>query len=87
MVIAAMARTYASPRTDRRLCLVYQAVDNRGQEENMNYSNPTPGPDPLDTHDETRVAGLTGMSTDAAKTFLDFHTGMRWLHHRDDPDR
>jgi len=41
-------------------------------------------PHPLDTHDESRVAGLTGMSTDAAKTFLDFHTGMRWLPHRDD---
>ena len=49
----------------------------------MDDPKPTPGPDPLDTHDENRLAGLTGMSTDAAKTFLDFHTGMRWLHHRD----
>ena len=53
----------------------------------MEKPNPTPGPDPLDSHDETRVAGLTGMTTDAAKTFLDFHTGMRWLHHREQPDR
>ena len=53
----------------------------------MDDQTPTPGPDPLDTHDESRVAGLTGMSTDAAKTFLDFHTGMRWLHHRDESER
>ena len=45
----------------------------------MENPNPNPGPDPL----VVRVAGLTGMTADAAKTFLDFHTGMRWLHHRD----
>jgi hypothetical protein len=53
----------------------------------MEHPKPTPGPDPLDTHDESRLAGLTGMSTDAAKTFLGFHTGMRWLPHRDEPER
>jgi hypothetical protein len=84
MVIAAIGRTYAPTRTDRRLCPVYQAVDNRDQRD-MDDQHPTPAPDPLDTHDESRVAGLTGMSTDAAKTFLDFHTGMRWLIHREQP--
>jgi hypothetical protein len=35
---------------------------------------------PQDSHDaEQRVSDLTGMSSDAAKTFMDFHTGMRWL--------
>jgi hypothetical protein len=52
----------------------------------MDDQNPHPGADPLDSHDESRLAGLTGMSTDAAKTFLDFHTGMRWLHRRDDAE-
>src|SRR4051812_44106356 len=62
MVIAAMARTYATLRTDQHVGPAYQAADNCGQE-HMDDSNPTSGPDPLDTHDETRVAGLTGMST------------------------
>ena len=53
----------------------------------MDDPNPTPGPDPLDSHDASRLAGLTGMTDDAAKTFLAFHTGMRWLHRRDDADR
>jgi hypothetical protein len=26
------------------------------------------------------------MTADSAKTFLDFHTGMRWLHHREPPE-
>jgi hypothetical protein len=64
---------------------VYQAADYGAQEPTMDNPTPTPGPDPLDSHDEGRVAGLTGMTADAAKTFLDFHTGMRWLHHRDPP--
>lgn len=35
---------------------------------------------PHDSPDaERRVAELTGMTPDAAKTFVDFHTGMRWL--------
>jgi hypothetical protein len=49
----------------------------------MENPNPTPGPDPLDCHDESRLAGLTGMTDDAAKTFLAFHTGLRWLHRRE----
>ena len=49
----------------------------------MDKPDPTPGADPLETHDETRLAGLTGMTADAAKTFLEFHSGLRWLHHRD----
>src|SRR3954463_9034889 len=57
MVIAAMARSYATTRTDRRLLPVYQAVDNGGQR-HMDDPNPTAGPDPLDTHDESHVAGL-----------------------------
>jgi hypothetical protein len=50
----------------------------------MDSTNPTPGPDPLDNQDEGRVAGLTGFTQDAARTFLEFHTGQRWLHHRDE---
>lgn len=53
----------------------------------MDNPNPTDGPEPLDTHDEGRLAGLTGMTADAAKTFLDFHTGLRWLHIRDQQER
>jgi hypothetical protein len=41
----------------------------------MENPKPAPGPDPLDSHEEGRIAGLTGMTADAAKTFLDFHTG------------
>jgi hypothetical protein len=66
---------------------MYQTADNGAQEERMDDPKTTPGSDPLDTHDESRVAGLTGMTADSAKTFLDFHTGMRWLHHRDDEQR
>ncbi len=52
----------------------------------MDSKNPTPGPDPRDNHDEGHVAGLTGFTTDAARTFLEFHSGLRWLHHRDESD-
>ena len=52
----------------------------------MDNTNPTPGPDPLDNHDEGRVVGLTGFTADAARTFLEFHSGLRWLHRRDDSD-
>jgi hypothetical protein len=52
----------------------------------MDDPNPNPAPDPLDCQDESHLAGLTGMSADAAKTFLGFHTGMRWLHQRDRSD-
>jgi hypothetical protein len=44
----------------------------------MDTPNPTPTPqDSLDA--EQRVAGLTGMSADAAHAYMEFHTGMRWL--------
>ena len=52
----------------------------------MDSTNPTPGPDPLDSHEEGRVAGLTGFTADSARTFLEFHTGLRWLQHREDSD-
>ena len=52
----------------------------------MDNPKPTDGPDPLDNHDEGRVVGLTGMTADAAKTFLEFHSGLRWLHHREAQD-
>ena len=29
--------------------------------------------------EEQRLAELTGMTADAARTYLEFHTGMRWL--------
>jgi hypothetical protein len=47
----------------------------------METPPPIPGPTPSD---EQRIAELTGMTPDAARTFLEFHTGMRWL--RRDPD-
>jgi hypothetical protein len=50
----------------------------------METPNPTSGPTPPESFDaEQRVADLTGMTRDAARTFLEFHTGMRWLR-RDD---
>ena len=52
----------------------------------MEHPNPTPRPEPLEAHDEGWVAGITGMTSDSAKTFLDFHSGLRWLHHRDPTD-
>jgi hypothetical protein len=53
----------------------------------MDDQTPTQSTDPLDNHEENRLAGLTGMSLDAAKTFLDFHTGHRWLHHHEPESR
>ncbi len=42
-------------------------------------------PTPLDNPDgEQRIADLTGMTPESARTFMDFHTGMRWL--RRDPE-
>ena len=43
----------------------------------------TPRPSPADNVDAEHLVELTGMTRDAAKTFLEFHTGMRWLR-RDD---
>jgi hypothetical protein len=50
----------------------------------MDTPNPNPGPTPLESADgEHYLAALTGMSVDSAKTFMDFHSGSRWL--RKDP--
>ena len=46
----------------------------------MDTPNAINEPGPQDSVDsEVRVAELTGMNADAARTFMDFHTGMRWL--------
>ena len=46
--------------------------------------NIPPRPSPSDSVDaEQRLAEITGMTRDAAKSYLEFHTGMRWLR-RDD---
>ncbi len=43
-------------------------------------ANTPQGPTPQDSHDaEVRVMALTGMSADAAYSFMQFHSGMRWL--------
>ena len=43
--------------------------------------DPNPNPTPEDEHvsEEQRLAELTGMTADAARTYLEFHSGMRWL--------
>jgi len=52
----------------------------------MESPKPTPRPaTPLDSaDDQARIAEITGMTHDSARTYLDFHTGMRWL--RRDPE-
>jgi hypothetical protein len=46
----------------------------------METPNPITSPTPLDSADAAgRVAELTGMTADSARTFMDFHTGSRWL--------
>jgi hypothetical protein len=47
----------------------------------METPEPPPGPTPSD---EQHLAALTGMTEEAARTFLEFHAGVRWL--RRDPD-
>jgi hypothetical protein len=50
----------------------------------METPNPNNEPTPQDSHDaELRVSGLTGFTPDAARAYLDFHTGMRWLRPKD----
>ncbi len=46
----------------------------------------TPNPTPEDEHvpEEHHLAELTGMTADAARTYLEFHTGMRWLRRQVD---
>jgi hypothetical protein len=45
----------------------------------------TPNPTPEDEFvpEEHSLAELTGMTPDAARTFLEFHSGMRWLRRPD----
>ena len=43
----------------------------------METPNPTPDDEPVS--EEQRIAEITGMTTDAARTYLEFHSGMRWL--------
>jgi hypothetical protein len=54
----------------------------------MDTPDPTRGLEasPQDSADaERHVAALTGMTLDSARTFMEFHSGMRWL--RRDRDR
>ena len=63
---------------------MYQAADNSAQR-GMDNPDPTPDPAANDRVDEAqRLAELTGMTRDSASTFLEFHSGMRWL--RRDPE-
>ena len=46
----------------------------------MDAPPPIPDPTPQDSLDaEQHVVDLTRMSLDSARTYMDFHTGMRWL--------
>ena len=50
----------------------------------MDTPNPNNAPTPQDSLDaEKHVVELTGMTPDAARAYLDFHTGMRWLRPRE----
>jgi hypothetical protein len=48
----------------------------------METPEPTPEAEPVS--EEERLAELTGMTRDSARTFLEFHTGMRWLRRERD---
>jgi hypothetical protein len=46
----------------------------------MDSPTPIPDPTPQDSLDaQQHVVDITRMSLDAARTYMDFHTGMRWL--------
>jgi hypothetical protein len=46
----------------------------------MDAPNPHPEPTPQDSLDaEQHVVELTRMSREAARAYMEFHTGMRWL--------
>jgi hypothetical protein len=50
----------------------------------MDSPTPIPDPTPQDSMDaEQHVIDITHMSADAARAYMDFHTGMRWLRRRD----
>ena len=55
---------------------MYQAADNPAQ---SRYGNPESHPEDEHVSEEQRIAELTGMTADAARTYLEFHSGMRWL--------
>ena len=46
----------------------------------------TPNPTPEDEHvpEDQRLAEITGMTADSARTYLEFHSGMRWLRRQGD---
>ena len=50
----------------------------------MDAPNPVPDPTPHEDVDAQRLAEIMKTSVDASRTFLDFHSGMRWL--RRDPE-
>jgi hypothetical protein len=50
----------------------------------MDSPTPINEPTPQDSVDaEQHVVDITRMSLDSARTYMDFHTGMRWLRRRD----
>jgi hypothetical protein len=53
--------------------------------DHMDASNHINEPTPQDSLDaEQHVVDITRMSHDSAHTYMEFHTGMRWLRRRDD---
>jgi hypothetical protein len=50
----------------------------------MDAPNPQPDATPHDDVEAEHLAEVTKMSVDSSRTFLDFHSGMRWL--RRDPE-
>jgi hypothetical protein len=49
----------------------------------MDPSTPINEPTPQDSLDaEQHVVDITRMSHDSARTYMEFHTGMRWLRRR-----
>ncbi len=58
------------------MCRGSPAVDYTG----MEPVNPEANVSPQDSLDaEQHVVDITRMSHDSARTYMDFHTGMRWL--------
>ena len=62
------------------LWLTSQAADNRG----MDAPQPPPADQTPPDRDAERLAELTKMSVESSRTFLEFHSGARWL--RRDPE-
>ncbi len=50
----------------------------------MDAPKPQPDATPHDDVEAEHLAEVTKMSVDSSRTFLDFHSGMRWL--RRDPE-